>query len=176
MKHKKLILLSLAAIFVGGLRENLCTANSESLTGRHNTACTKLANGAFASRHLLVVLVTDADHVTPCSASTRPYGLCDDQADAAGDVVNVQYLGGNRTVRMVATAAIAEDLDVYTAANGQVQALPNASVTVWRVGVTKRASSVASDGNNYVEVLPQTPEQVVVTAGSGSGSAALGAG
>ena len=156
-------LITVLSLFVGGLRRQFCTANDEGTTGRHSGSTTKLADAAFATRHLLVKIGSDSDHVNVTGAGDRPYGVTDDCPAAGGDPINVRFLTASHgTKRLVATGAIAEDVDVYTAPNGQVQPLPVAAGNYWHVGRTVRAAAQAGDGNYYVEVETYKPSQVVV--------------
>lgn len=158
-----LILASLVATFVAGLRQQFTTANGETSVGRHARAFTKLSDGAHASRHLLVKLGSDTDHVAPTGAGDRPIGVTDDQPDAAEEPINVHFLPYGGTKRLIVTAAIAEDADVYTAANGQVQALPTAAGTYYLVGTTRSASALSTDTLNYVEVETCRPVKLVIS-------------
>lgn len=157
-----LALLALASLFVGGLRQQFVTANAETTVGTHRST-TKLSDGAHASRHLLVKLGSDADHVTPTGAGDRPVGVTEDQPSGAESPTVVHYLTYGGTKRLIVTAAIAEDVDVYTAAGGQVQALPTAAGTYYLVGTTRSASAQSSDTLNYVEVETCRPVKLVVS-------------
>jgi len=161
---KKYFLL-IAALFVAGLRQQFCTANGETTVGRHAHATTKLASGAFASRHLLVKLGADDDHVTQCDAATRPYGITDDMPALAGDPINVHFLSASPgTKRMIAVGALADDADVYVAAGGQVQGLPAAAGTYYLVGRTKGVAVQSDDTLYYVEVETCFPQKLVISA------------
>ena len=160
----KLILLftTLAALFVAGLRQQFCTANAETTVGRHAHATTKLADGAFGSRHLLVKLGSDSDHATPSGAADRPYGITDDMPGIAGTPIHVQFLTGPGTKRMISTGALAEDADVYTADGGKVQPLPVAAGTYWLVGTARGAAIQSDDTLYYVEIESCRPVKLVV--------------
>jgi len=163
MKNKfMLILWSVAALFVAGLRTQFATANGETTVGRHAHATTKLASGAFGSRHLLVKLGADSDHVALTGAADRPIGVTDDMPLLAEVPINVQFLTGPGTKRLIATGAVSEDADVYTAASGQVQPLPVASGTYWLVGTTRGAAVQSDDTLYYVEVETCRPVKLVI--------------
>jgi hypothetical protein len=70
----------------------------------------------------------------------------------------VNILGLNEdTERMVASAAIAIDALLTTAANGQVQTVPVAAGTYWVLG---KAKTAAVAQNDQVEVIPCFPYQL----------------
>lgn len=170
MKRLRLILMSLAACFVGGLRgqfapSGMATANAESLAQRHADSDSRLADAAFASRHLLVQAGTDKDHVNVCQPGNCPVGVTDDMPILAGDIINVHFLAASKgTKRLIATAALTNETEVFTAANGQVQSLPNVAGTYHRIGRTKSASSLSSDNLNIVEVETAYSLKVIVDA------------
>ena len=59
---------------------------------------------------------------------------------------------------------LAQDLGVFTAANGQVQGEPGVAGTYFKVGRTKAAAQETADGLYLVEVEPQAPQKLVVIA------------
>jgi len=157
----------IAALFCSGLRRQFATANGESTVGRHSTSTTKYADAAHASRHLLVKIGSDDDHVAVNGVADYPYGLTDDQPAAAGDAINVQFLGSGGTKRLIATGALADNVDVYTAANGQVQGLPSGTVAaIYLIGRTKGAAVQGDDSNYTVEVETHRPLKASVTTGT----------
>ena len=130
--------------------------------GTHAGPITKLADAAIADRFLLGKKGTDEDHVAVCGAADRPFGVIEDEAAAAEDPVAVQPLGAaGRSVLMVAAEAIAADVEVFTAASGQVQDTPTAAGTYYKVGISAKAAGTAGD---EFEVIPQAPVEYVVPA------------
>jgi hypothetical protein len=130
--------------------------------GTHAGMITKLTDAAITTRHLLVKVGSDSDHIAVCGASDRPRGLCDDEAGAAEEPVNVNLLGcGNTTQKMVASDAIADDVDVFTAADGKIQNEPSAAGTYYKVG---RSMGAASTDGDEIEVEPCHPIAYVVAA------------
>jgi len=164
--NKSLILIaSVCALFVSGLRRQFCTANGETTVGRHAHATTKLADGAHASRHLIVKIGSDDDHVTPAGASDLAFGVTDDQPSLAEQPINVQFLGvGVGTKRFIAVGALNDNVAIYQAANGQVQGEPTVAGTYYRIGRTKGAAVQGDDTLYYVEAVTQEPQKVIVLA------------
>lgn len=165
-----ILILSLAALLVGGLRKQFATANAESTTGTHHRALTRLADAAHSYRHLLVKAGSDADHVAVCGAGNLPVGLSDDQPAAAEDPINILLLGiSPQTLRMTCATAIAGETDLYTAANGFVQAEPGTAGTYYKVGRSKSAGSYVASNVYTIEVEPCAPEKLIVLAALTSG-------
>jgi hypothetical protein len=123
---------------------------------------TKKADAAQALRHVLVKIGSDIDHVAVTTANTEnPIGVCDDEAAAAEDNVNVQILGAKPgTILVRAHAAIdAGDL-LVPAADGRVQTIDGlSSVSVYIVG---RALNAATTQDDLVEMAPCLPELRVI--------------
>lgn len=128
--------------------------------GTHEGSVSRKAAGAITTRFLLVKPTATLNEVDIAGAADRPLGLCDDEAAAAGDLVNVNLLGiSKRTLLMVASEAIAIDDEVYTAAGGKVQDLPTAAGTYWKVG---RPIVAAGADGDLLEVEPCLPEKLVI--------------
>jgi hypothetical protein len=131
--------------------------------GTHGDGCvTKLADAAQALRHVLVKIGSDADHVAVTTANTEiPLGVCDDEASAAEDNVNIQILGNKQgTILMVAHAAIDAGDMLVPAAAGRVQTIDGlSSVTTYIVG---RALNAATTQGDLVEVQHCMPVQRVI--------------
>ena len=90
---------------------------------------TKAADAAITERFLLAKVGSASDRIAVCGAADAPIGVITDEAAAAGDLVNVTLFGAaNSTVRMVASAAIAQGALVEPAANGRVQTLEPSQV------------------------------------------------
>ena len=165
MKSFFLALFALAALLCRPLRRPfLQTANSESTAGVHEMGIfSKLADVAFPSRHLLVMAGSDADHVTLAQANTPAIGLTDDQPYGDSHPLNVRIPGAVKgTQLVVANGALAQEVDIYQAANGQVQAEPAVAGTYYRIGRTKAATQESLDGLFLVEAVLTPPKKVVV--------------
>ena len=148
-----------------GIAQRRRTANNEGVAGTHKQATTKLADAAFAARHLLVKIGTDSAHVNVAGAGDDPYGFTQDQAAAGGDPIQVEFLGPHvGTILLNATGALAQGVGVYTAAGGYIQGEPAVAGTYFKVGVTKEATQETQDGEYLVEVESIKPLKVVVIA------------
>jgi hypothetical protein len=154
----------LAALLVGGLRQQFCTANAETAAGTHRTLSFR-ADASHPLTHLLVRPGTDAQHVAICGAANRPTGSTTDAPVAAEDIINVLPLNaGEHTRRLRCATALAAEIDVYTAANGLVQAEPGTAGTYWLVGRTVAAAVQETANNFIVEVAVQAPVRLTVAA------------
>lgn len=164
--------LAACALF-GVFRNRLATANAESNTGTHGGVDTKLADAQHASRHLLVKVGSDADHIAVlAAASDQPVGVCSDSPNAAEDPANVYLLGvAKGTVRMLAATALAAGIDVYGTSTGYISALPGIAGTYWKVGRTRQIPVIISTGIYEAEVEPCLPEKTLVIA-TATGTAA----
>lgn len=161
----KLLFLSLAALFVGGLRDTFASANSaEGVGGTHpDGIISKAADASHATRHLLVKTGTDADHIAACGAGDLPLGVTDDEPSAAEDLVNVALLGAAPgTRRVMAATALAAGIDLYTAASGLVQALPTAAGTYYKVGRSVTVGQLVATNKYVVEAELHKPEVLVI--------------
>jgi hypothetical protein len=153
-------LIELARRFVGRPVVVLLSNIAEGVHGDGNV--TKKADAVQSLRHALVIIGSDIDHVAVSTANTEnPLGVCDDEAAAIEDTVNVQLLGQKPgTILMRAHAAIdAGDLLVPAAA-GRVQTIDGlSSVTTYIVG---RALNAATTQDDLVEVAHCLPVQRVI--------------
>jgi hypothetical protein len=133
------------------IRKRACVEFSNIAEGVHEGQVTRLADGAIATRYLLVKKGSDGNHVTPCTAITdRPLGVVTDECGAAEDEVNVALLGSAKsTLRMVSGAAIVSGALIATMANGKVQ---TAVATQYPVGV---ALQDAAGADEIIEVDPR---------------------
>lgn len=130
-------------------------------TSQHVGAITKKADAAHALRYLLVKQGTDAGHVAIAGAADIAYGVATDEPAAAEDLVAVAILGvQDKTLPMVASAAIDADAFVVGAANGKIRTLPVAAGTYYIIG---RALEAAGSDGDLIEVAPCFPIQRVVT-------------
>lgn len=129
--------------------------------GTHETAVSRIAEGAIASPYLLVKAGTNPfTQVITCGAAEEPVGVAQDDATDT-QRLGVDLLNGGRTLLMVASEAITAGDDIYTAASGKVQDEPGSAGTYWKVG--KAVAAAAADGD-AVEVATHTPIKVVVIA------------
>lgn len=152
--------IGLAGFFLSPARHALQAWNLAE--GVHEDSITKKADGAITTRHLLMKQGSDADHAAACGASDFPIGVCNDEAAAAEDLINIQSLNANNETRlMVASEAITVDEPVYAAASGKIQDEPAVAGTYFRVGVAKTAASADGD---QIEVETHAPIRVVVLA------------
>ena len=130
--------------------ETVLLANSAE--GTHEGGITKFADSAITERWLLGKVGSGSDRVAVCSAGDTPIGVISDEATAAGEAVSVSLLGSSRgTVRMVASAAIAQGALVEPAASGRIQTLGAGAGTHHVVG---RALDAATAAGDLIEVDP----------------------
>lgn len=130
--------------------------------GTHHGNLTKLTDVVISTRYLLLKFGSDADHVAINTASDRPLGVCDDEAGAAEENVNVNLLGRNtQTDLMVASEALAANVDVFTAAGGKIQNEPAVAGTYYWVGRTLEAADADGD---VIEIDSRAPTAFVVPA------------
>ena len=133
-----------------GARETVRLANIAE--GTHEGNITKESDAAIAERYLLGKIGSASDTVAVCGATDAPIGVITDEADEAGDLVNVALLGSSRTtLRMTASAAIAQGDLLEPAASGRVQTLSSSAGTHHIVG---RALDAASAAGDLIEVDP----------------------
>lgn len=120
--------------------------------GTHCGNITKAADAAITERFLLAKIGSASDRIAAAGAADTPIGVITDEAAAAGDLVNVALLGGqSSTVRMVASAAIAQGALLEPAASGRVQTLGAGVGTHHVVG---RALDAAANAGDVIEVDP----------------------
>lgn len=131
--------------------------------GSHKSSRPYLSSAAIATRYLLAKVGADDEHIAVVAAtSDKPIGVISDEASAAEEPVNVELLGvTNRTLPLVAAAAITVGADVYSTAAGKVDVKPTAAGTYWRVGVALTAPGAANDP---VEVALCKPRKLIVLA------------
>jgi hypothetical protein len=178
MKNFKLFLLAFCALFVGGLRDNFATVNTEGPGKTHHGVVTRIPDSTnfsnFTAQHLLLMAGSDVDHVQVCDGAHLPLGHTDDDPQAAGDPIQMNLLGSiKRTVKMLAASALAASIDVYasTANPGFIIALPAVAGAYYKVGTSVYTGVQNADGNYEVEVDPCQPEKVLVIAAA-TGTAA----
>lgn len=120
--------------------------------GTHDGNITKGSDVVITERHLLAKIGGAADRVNLCAAVDTPIGVITDEATAIGDLVNVSLLGATRsTLRMVASAAIAQGALLEPAASGRIATLGSGAGTHHVVG---RALDAAIAAGDVIEVDP----------------------
>ena len=121
---------------------------------------TKKADAAISTRHLVVKIGSDANHIAVAGTGDIALGVCQDEPSAAEELAAVQLLGcAGRTVTMVASAAISAGALVVTAASGKIRTLPGTTGTYYVIG---RALEAAGADGDPIEVEPCFPTQRVV--------------
>jgi hypothetical protein len=129
---------------------SVCLANVAE--GTHDGNITKAVDASITERYLLAKIGSASDRVAVCGAADTPIGVITDEAAAIGDLVNISLIGcAGRTVRMVASAAIAQGALIEPAANGRVATLGAGAGTHHVVG---RALDAASSAGDVIEVAP----------------------
>lgn len=120
--------------------------------GTHNGNLTKSTDVVITERFLLAKVGSAADRVNVAGAADTPIGVITDEAAAIGDIVNIALFGSVRsTVRMVASAAIAQGALLEPAASGRVATL---GVGVGTHHVVGRAMDAAANAGDVIEVDP----------------------
>lgn len=132
--------------------------------GTHGDGCiTKKTDAAQALRHVLVKVGSDIDHVAVTTAATeRPLGICDDEATAAEEIINVQMLGQKQGTMLVAAhGAIDAEAELVAAAAGRVDALDTGTNgTYYIVG---RALNATTAQDQLIEMAHCFPTQRVIS-------------
>lgn len=127
----------------GGL---VALSNAEAEGTHLNGILSKRADGALATRFLLMKPGSDEDHVVVATAADFPYGVALDEAALAEDLVQVQTLTCAGTVKMQTDgsgALVAGDF-LIPAAAGQVKKMAVAVGQQYIVGqVIKAPATVA---------------------------------
>ena len=120
--------------------------------GTHDGNITKAVDAAITERFLLAKVGSASDRVAVAGAADTPIGVITDEAAAVGDLVNLALFGSARsTLRMVASAAIAQGALLEPAASGRVQTLTG---TVGTHHVVGRALDAAANAGDVIEVDP----------------------
>jgi len=88
-----------------------------------------------------------ATGIAACGIDEHAIGSATREAFAAGDVIAVKLASGSGTHKVIASAALAEGADAFTAASGKVGA---SASTAYRVGVLLEAAGADGD---VVEML-----------------------
>lgn len=121
---------------------------------------TRYAQAAVTAKGLLLKQGTAANQVNLCGANDLPLALSLDAA-VINDTVPIALLGATPgTLPAIASEAITQGEEVFTAASGKLQDLPVSAGTYYSVGY---AYTAASGDNEVFEIIPHTPRKVVVT-------------
>lgn len=100
--------------------------------------------------HSLVKMSSGKAVLNTATATDDPIGVALYKESADG-VVAVRLINCPGTVEMIASGAISAGADVYAAADGEIQALPEAAATYRKVGLAVEAATADGD---IIEVLP----------------------
>lgn len=120
---------------------------------------TRIADAAILLVGLLLTAGAAAGRVALCGASDIPLGVAEDTPDADGEFT-VSLLGAaTESKPMIASEAIAEGDQVYTAADGKVQGKPVVAGTYYMVGTALTAA--AADGDE-ISVDPCVAIETVI--------------
>lgn len=120
--------------------------------GTHDGNITKAADAVITERFLLAKIGSASDRVAVCGAADTPIGVITDEAAAVGDLVNVALLGSSKsTLKMVASAPIAQGALVEPSVTGRIQTLAGSAGTHHVVG---RALDAAAAAGEVIEVDP----------------------
>ena len=116
---------------------------------------TKLADAVQATRHVVVKIGSDLNHVAVCTADTEiPLGVCDDEAAAIEDEVNVKLLGAaTGTVLMCAGATVTAGDMVSATTDGKIQTLSGAGGNHYIIG----RALTTGDAGELIEVAHCVP-------------------
>jgi hypothetical protein len=120
--------------------------------GTHQGNITYIAGEVIDAPNRLVALADGK--ITVADGGVLPIGSVTDEAEDAGDFVNVHLLGGNGTVIFVASSAIEQGSLLYGVNGGKVSSSPTGSGDFFCVGIALNAA--LADGD-LVETLTTFP-------------------
>lgn len=116
---------------------------------------TRLADAALSTRHLVVKIGSDINHVAVAGAADIALGVANDASEAAEDPVNVQILGvAEGTILMTAGAAITAGDMVVTTSSGKIRTLPSGAGTYYIIGRALEAAGADGDVINVAHCFP----------------------
>lgn len=113
--------------------------------------------GSDAEAQRLVKLSSGKVVYNSATATDDPVGVTERAADN-GEDVTVRLINCPGTFEIEAAGAIAQDAEVYAAADGKVQALPAAAGTYRRIGLAIKAATADGD---IIEILPDDHISIV---------------
>ncbi|MEM1083229.1 MAG: hypothetical protein AAGI48_03835 [Verrucomicrobiota bacterium] len=151
-----LVLISLVAVMARWIsnRSREVAVNAATDKTLENGIASLEAEAAFDTRYLLAAKGTASKSIILCTASLAPLGPCMDEP-AIGDQAAVALLGAAKgTLRVVASKAIGENVDVFATDGGKVTDVV-VSGAYW-VGKTAPGSVAAADGDPIV-IIPRFP-------------------
>lgn len=134
-------------------------AFSNEAIGNHSGTMTAIAATEIPAKFLLVNFAADESQrrVAVASEKDRCFGVSLDEA-LPGDPIAIQFLGGDRTMKMTAATAICRGSFVFLAKDGKVQERPTRAGTYQRVGLALTSAAAG----NLLEVLSCLPIETVV--------------
>lgn len=163
--HRFAFLFVLCAGFLSALRGAFSPTPDMALAnineGVHQSGrVTRKADAAIATRNLVVKIGSDANHIAVAGTGDIALGVCQDEPTAAEETCAIQLLGScDRTLLMVASAAISAGDMVVTAASGKIRTLPGTTGTYYIIG---RALQAAAADGDAIAIDPCFPVQRVV--------------
>lgn len=148
-----LLVALLAGCACGLMPRRKSFANSQ--PGTHGGIITRQADAATTTRHLIVKVGSDADHVALAGSRDLPLGVMVNSPSAAGDYVGVALFGSaTGTMRMLAAEAVnAGDL-LHVADGGKVANHSPSPGQGYIIGMALAAAGAGSP----VEVAPCFPQ------------------
>jgi hypothetical protein len=122
---------------------------------RYTGNIAKLSDAAFTTRHALVKIGSDSDHVAASAANTDiPLGVCTDEAPAAEELVNVALLGvANGTLKVVLGGTVAAGDMLQSNGDGTAIKLLTTTGTFYNIGRALSAG-VAGDTIEFAHTFP----------------------
>ncbi|MDR2807191.1 MAG: DUF2190 family protein [Puniceicoccales bacterium] len=128
--------------------------------GTHEDSITKRAKTAIQRNRLVVLDTADPESVSLSNTTSIPFGVSSDEA-AAGEILNINFLGCSNTIDIVADGTIAAGKLLIPGQDGKVAAMPGTPGTYTCIGI---ALATVSDGE-VVEVLTSLPYQHTIPSG-----------
>lgn len=118
------------------------------MSQQYDTGCVPMAAGAAIAQYALVQLSAAGTVITNV-LTTRPIGVAQKEAYAAGDIIPVKLWNAPGTFKCIAKEALAAAAVLYTEAGGKVQ--DTAEATGLPIGI---ANEAATAENDIIEVIP----------------------
>ena len=111
------------------------------MSQQFDTGCIPMSAGAAIAKNALVQIEADGDVITNVLA-TRPIGVAQTEAFAAGDVIDVKLLNASGTQKMIASVVLTTGDPCFTAAAGKVG---DTASTARLVGIALETSTADGD-------------------------------